>query len=100
MDGLDEFLQLVLLHFRQRARLLVPAREVDVHIGGHGAIEFYYADVRARSGAGKERSCARVAGSALGLEDGGASGLQANGNGLQAAVGGQAEQLRISLQRP
>lgn len=35
MDRLDELVQLFLLVLSERARLLVAAREVNVHVGGH-----------------------------------------------------------------
>ena len=35
VDRVNKLVQLLLLVLRQRARLLVAAREVNVHIGGH-----------------------------------------------------------------
>lgn len=35
MDRVNKLVQLLLLMLRQRARLLVAARKVNVHIGGH-----------------------------------------------------------------
>lgn len=39
VDRINKLVQLLLLVLRQRARLLVATREVDVHVGGHvGAV--------------------------------------------------------------
>jgi predicted ATP-dependent serine protease len=35
VDGIDKFVQLLLLMLRERARLLVTTCEVDIHIRGH-----------------------------------------------------------------
>jgi hypothetical protein len=51
MDRVDKLVQLLLFVLRERPRLLVPARKVYVHLGGHGD-----GGRRVRS------SCARAAG--------------------------------------
>lgn len=52
MDRVNKLVQLLFFQFRKRTRLLVAAREVNVHIGSHGEVV---------QGVG-ECSCARAVG--------------------------------------